>query len=162
MPRGRPPMPWIKWHYSFLDSSINYEMDLAQQAIYLKICLYASNCGNKAGAIADNDGKPIPDWFVANCIHAPVETVQETIKIGLATNRFSQNGTGVIEIINWKYYQSEYARQKPFRDAKKQAEQDPDRFIKGKYGHMVARSKDDVKRLKMTSDGIQGNGQINL
>ena len=115
MPRGRKPQPWMKLHGTFLDSSINYEMGLDQQCVFLKLCLFSMRCGMEPGLIADNDGKPIPTWYIANSIHAPVETVEETIKIGKETERIRENGSGVLEIINWKEYQSEYERQKPYR-----------------------------------------------
>lgn len=43
-----------------------------------------------------------------------------------------------IRIVNWRRWQSEYGRQKPYRQAKKLSD-DPDKYVKGKYGHMVQR-----------------------
>lgn len=136
MPRGKRPIAWMKLHGSFLDSSINYEMTLDQQCVFVKLCLYSLRCGQEPGTIADNDGNAIPLWYVANSIHAPVEVVEETIAIAKNTNRVNYNGAGIIEITNWKHYQSEYERQKPYREAKKDTS-DPDRFKDQKYGHVV-------------------------
>ena len=51
-----------------------------------------------------------------------------------------ENGNG-IEILNWSKYQSEYDRQKPYREKSKRHPEktDPDKYIKGQYGDMVRR-----------------------
>ena len=52
----------------------------------------------------------------------------------------STNGTGSIQLVNFDHYQfTEYDRQKPYREAKKERETDPDKYIKGKYSDMVQR-----------------------
>ena len=109
---------WIKLYESFLSSSVNYEMTLAQQAIFLKLCLLSKSCGQTPGFLADNDGRAIPIGYLAECVHAEKELLQETIAIAEDTNRIKSNGSGVLEIVNYKAYQPEYDRQKPYRQAK--------------------------------------------
>lgn len=129
MPRGRPPQPWVKLHYTILNSAINYEMNLSQQMIYIKLLVFSSNCGQIPGVLSDNDGRPIPEKHLADCIHAPVKIVMETIKIGLATNRFNKNGSTCLELSNYNYYQSEYFRQKPYRQAAQEARKEEARGV---------------------------------
>jgi len=138
----------MKLHGSFLDSSINYEMDLEQQCVFLKICLYSLRCGMEPGIIADNDGKAIPLWYMADCIHAPAGIVEETLEIGKQTNRIRENGTGCLEIVNWKHYQSEYDRQKTYREEKK----NPTGLVEA---NRIMRAR--VKKLgrELTSDEMQ-------
>ncbi len=53
----------------------------------------------------------------------------------MEVDRISVDGSNAITITNWKVYQSEYERQKPYR--KTGPEEDPDKYTKGKYGHLV-------------------------
>jgi len=48
--------------------------------------------------------------------------------------RISEDEHG-IHITNWEFYQSEYDRQKKYRG--KGPDIGPEKFTKGKYGHMV-------------------------
>jgi len=57
-----------------------------------------------------------------------------TIKKCKESDRIEENHNG-IRILNWMRYQSEYERQKPYRQAKG----GPNRFVEGKFGHMVKR-----------------------
>jgi len=116
MPRRR--MPWFKVYTSILNSSFNYEFTLEEQATFLKLIALAADMGG-TGYIADGEGQSIPLEFIANRIHVPIEVLNNTIRKGEKTNRLKVNSTG-LEIVKWKEYQSEYARQKPSREARKE------------------------------------------
>ena len=132
----RPKRPWIKLYTNILNSSLNYELSLAEQAIFIKlICLAAEYSDD--GSIVDGEGQTIPHSFLAHRINADIDIFEVALKKCIATNRISENSTG-LHIVKWKEYQSEYLRQKPYRD-KKRTDDDPEKYIKGKYGHMVRR-----------------------
>jgi len=132
----RPKRPWIKIYTNILNSSLNYELSLAEQAIFIKlICLAAEYSDD--GSIVDGEGQTIPHGFLAHRINADIDIFEVALKKCIATNRISENSTG-LHIVKWKEYQSEYLRQKPYRD-KKRTDDDPEKYIKGKYGHMVRR-----------------------
>ena len=132
----RPKRPWIKLYTNILNSSLNYELSLAEQAIFIKlICLAAEYSDD--GSIVDGEGQTIPHSFLAHRINADIDIFEVALKKCIATNRIAENSTG-LHIVKWKEYQSEYLRQKPYRD-KKRTDDDPEKYIKGKYGHMVRR-----------------------
>ena len=144
--RGRPRRTWVKLDcYGTLHGSINWQLTLEEQAIWIKSFAYSAVCGGKPGIIQDNDGKALPHWYIANELHCPLEVFESTLEKCIAANRMSENEHG-IDIINFAAYQfTEYDRQKPYRDKKKddldkkQQGDDPDKYVKGKYGHMVQR-----------------------
>jgi len=88
------------------------------------------------GLIADRDERPYPHSYIAHELHIPVELLERTLDKCIKEGRITEDEHG-IHITNWVAYQSEYERQKPYRQ--KAEEQDPDKFIKGRYGHMVQR-----------------------
>ena len=109
----RPRRPWIKIYTNILNSSLNYESTLAEQAIFIKlICLAAEYSDD--GSIVDGEGQSIPHEFLAHRINASLDVFEIALKKCKATSRISENSTGM-HIVKWKQYQSEYLRQKPYR-----------------------------------------------
>lgn len=149
MPRRR--MPWFKVHTSILNSSFNYEFSLQEQATWLKLLALAADLGG-TGFINDGEGQPIPHDFIANRIHVPVEVLESTIKKGKVTNRLRENSTG-LEIIKWKEYQSEYNRQKPYREAKK--ERDNSEMIRISIIGRISREKSKKNGHKVEGKELQ-------
>ena len=101
-------------------------------------------CGGRPGFIEDNNNNGLPHEYIAQELHCTVEMLDKVLEIMQEDDAIKVNGTGSIELVNFSHYQfSEYDRQKPYREAKKEAEldkkTDPDKFVKGKYGHMVRR-----------------------
>ena len=142
MPRGRPKRDWVKmWVQGCLRGSLNYQLTLEQQAIWFKLIMMSAVYCKDPGIISDNDGRPMPHEFIAHELHCPVELLEQTLKKCTEEGRIKENSNG-IAIVNFNEYQfTEYDRQKPYRDRKKQEgrpdEGDPDRFVKGKYSHLV-------------------------
>lgn len=130
----RPRRPWIKVHTSILNSSLNYELDLAHQAVFIKLLCLAAEYSDD-GTIANGEGTPLPHTFLANRVNAPLEVFEETLKRCIETGRISENSGGM-KIVKWKEYQSEYLRQKPYREKAKN-DSDPGKYTRGKYGKHV-------------------------
>jgi hypothetical protein len=130
-------MPWFKVHTSILNSSINYELTLEQQAVWIKLLALAAETGG-TGTIADGDGKPMPHAFLAARACVPLDVFEVTLEICQRTGRLSDNSHG-ITICKWKEYQSEYNRQKPYREAKK-------------YGHYIE-TREDMEKQKAFRNG---------
>lgn len=117
--RGRGKRTWIKLHCEgTLRGSINYQLELEEQAIWMKMLAFTAVCGGEDGWIQDNDKHPLPHFFIANNLHCPLEVFETTLEKCITEGRCKENSTG-IEITNWSYYQSEYDRQKPYREGKK-------------------------------------------
>ncbi len=136
--RGRPKRTWVKLDcYGTIHGSINWQLTLEEQAVWIKCFAYAAISGGKPGVIQDNDETALPHWYIANELHCPLEVFESTLQKCITQNRMRENEHG-IDIINFDAYQfTEYDRQKPYRQ--KKAKEDPDKYIQGDYGHMVKR-----------------------
>ena len=129
---------WVKvWVQECLTGTIRFDFSPEQRGVWYDLLILAGNC-RKEGLIAAGEGIPYPDTWIAGTLNIPLKLLQTTITKCMATDRIEKNGSGY-RIINWEKYQSEYDRQKPYREKKKQEDRDPDKYIKGKYGGMVQR-----------------------
>jgi len=114
MPRERGRTTWIKLHcYGRLHGSINYQLTEAEQSVWDKLLCLAGLCG-LAGWISDNDKRPFPHEYIAHEIHTSLDTLEETLRKCKEEGRIKENEHGLY-ITNWTRYQSEYDRQKPYR-----------------------------------------------
>jgi len=140
MARGRKPRTWVKIDCNgILRGSINWVLDLDEQAIWVKMIAYSEVCGGKSGNIEDNDGNGLPREFLAHELHCPLEKMESTIEKMVKNGSLSVNGTGSICLLHFNDYQfTEYDRQKPYRQAKKDRT-DPSVYKGQKYDHMVKR-----------------------
>ena len=128
---------WIKiYPVECLEGSIRYQLEADERGVWYDLLNFAALCV-QPGVISDNDSRPYPHSFIANRLNVPLDLLERTIDKCKDEGRLSENDNG-IHMTNWKFYQSEYQRQKPYRDKKKE-EADPEKFTKGKYGRLVQR-----------------------
>ena len=135
-------MRWVKmWTKECLMGTIRFDFTPAERSVWYDLILLAGQCG-RGGVIGAGPGVPFPHSFIAGQLNIPPKLLEEVLRKCGKTDRIYENGDG-INIKNWSKYQSEYDRQKGYRQAKK-LDDDPDKYIKGEYGHMVRRKgKDD-------------------
>ena len=128
---------WIKLYpVDCLEGSIRYQLEADERGVWYDLLNLSALC-SPPGIIADKDSRPYPHTFIANRLNISLELLDRTLKKCIEEGRISENETGV-HITHWQDYQSEYERQKPYRQ-KGEPATDPDRFVKGKLGHMVKR-----------------------
>jgi len=134
--RGQSQRRWIKLHINgLLMGSVRWQLTPAERSVWIDlICL--AGFGATSGVVADNDGRPYPHSFIANRLNIPQALLESTLKKCKDEGRITEDDTG-IHVTHWESYQSEYQRQKPSRDKKKERKQDD--YVKGKYGHLVQR-----------------------
>jgi len=133
---------WVKFTKSWLTSSINYRMALDEQAVFSKLIVMADEYGPVPGLISDNDFRAMPHEHLAHLATCPIETLEETIKKAVADDSIFENGRGLFLTHFDDYQFTEYDRQKPYRQRKKEQgrpAEDPDKYVKGAGGHMVKR-----------------------
>lgn len=112
---------WIKLHtHGILHGSVSYQLSEAEQIIWVKLLCMAGEC-NRDGQISDNDSRPYPHDFIAHELHTEMELLESTIKKCTEEGRITENESGM-HITNWTVYQSEYQRQKPYREQKERGE----------------------------------------
>lgn len=151
---------WVKlWVTECLEGGIRYQLEPNERSVWYDLLLFAA-LRNPAGHICDRDGRPFPHQFIAGRLNISVDLLELTLKKCIKEGRITEDGGG-IHITNWARYQSEYERQKPFREKKKQDEIDPDKYIKGKYGHMVQRKSEKSSKYPFGagSAGIRKEGE---
>lgn len=137
--RGSKKRGWVKFTKSWLTSSINYRMEMSEQLVFSKLIVMADEYGPVPGLISDNDFRAMPHDYLAHLACCPVEMLEATLEKGLKDGSIFENGHGIFVTHFDDYQFTEYDRQLPYRQAKKQRDESPDKYIKGKYGHVVKR-----------------------
>lgn len=141
MTRGRRPRGWVKMDcLGCLHGPINYLLSLEEQAVWFKLIMYSEICGGPPGFVQSNEGNGMPFVYLASELHCPIRVFESMVEKMTKDKAIKVNGTGVIELVNFSTFQfTEYDRQRPYRQAKKERGADPDKYIKGKYGGVVKR-----------------------
>lgn len=166
MPRERKPRTWVKMDCEgLLRGSINYLLPLDGQAVWLKMIALSEICGGRAGYIEDNNHSGLPREYIAQELHCGVELLEMVLQKMQGDGAININGTGSIQLVNFAHYQfSEYDRQKPFRDKRKQKksygefnnvlllDEEKQKLIQ-KYGEVGFR-----ERVEKLSLGIESKG----
>jgi len=144
--RGQARMTWVKFHIAgWLHGSIRWQLDPAERGVWADIIVLAGE-RLMGGKICDNDGKAFPLDFIASQLHIPLELFERTVDKCKKEGRIEVKD-GVITIINWASYQSEYERQKQYRQKPKE-EDASEKYRKGKYGSIVERDMKQRKEVK--------------
>ena len=111
---------WVKlWTTGWLHGSIRWQLTTEERGVWADLIALAGECGQE-GAIADNDGQPLPRKFIANQLNITQSLLDRVILKCVQDERLKEDELNKrLEIVNWKHYQSEYDRQKPFREKAK-------------------------------------------
>jgi len=134
MPRGHR-RTWVKlFCYERLHGSVAFQLEPGERSVWDELLCLAGLCGLD-GTIADRDYRPYPHSYIAHEIHVTEELLENTLSKCIEEGRITEDDRG-IHITNWKAYQSEYDRQKPYRQ---KPPPDPDKYIKGRYSNRVQR-----------------------
>ncbi len=132
MAKSRWRRVWVKmWVNESLEGTIRFDFTPAERGVWYDLILLAGRC-RVPGVISANETTPYPHNYIAGLLNIDLELLEKTLEKCKASGRIKETGCGV-ELVNWEHYQSEYQRQKPYRQKK----EDPDKYTKGKYGHMV-------------------------
>ena len=150
--------PWIKLYpIDCLDGSIRYQLEPDERGVWYDLLNFSAICA-KPGTIADKDERPYPLTFIANRLNISLELLEETLKKCIEEGRI-KDIDGVIQIVNWGAYQSEYQRQKPYRE-KKDLYAEVVRLTKEEYNKLLEKfgQKGTDERIENLSLYIQSKG----
>jgi len=90
-------------------------MTSEERGVWADLIALAGECGQE-GAIADNDGEALPRDFIANQFNIKQVLLDRVIAKCKHEGRIIEEQLGdIITIANWGHYQSEYDRQKGYR-----------------------------------------------
>ena len=137
--RGSKKRHWVKFTKNWLTSSINYRMELSEQAVFSKLIVMADEYGPVPGLISDNDFRAMPHDYLAHLATCPIEVLESTLEKSKEDDSVFENGHGLFLTHFDDYQFTEYDRQRGYRQAKKQRDEDPDKYVQGKLGKMVKR-----------------------
>jgi hypothetical protein len=107
------------WPYDNIYGSSRFEFSATNRGIWNDLLDLAKLSRVEPGLIAPGPGQAYPHQWIAGLLNVPLEDLDQTIELLKKTNRISENHDG-IRITNWTKYQTEYDRQKPWREAKKE------------------------------------------
>lgn len=117
--RGESKRAWVKIHINgMLNGSVRYQLLPEERATWIDLLCFAA-IGAEPGLISDNDRRPFPHSFLANRFNIPLKLLENTIAKCKEEGRITENSEG-IRITNWTFYQSEYQRQKEYRERAKE------------------------------------------
>lgn len=154
MPRAQK-RTWIKlFCYERLHGSISSQLEPEERSVWDELLCLAGLTGLE-GLIADHDKRPFPHSWIAHELHISEELFERTLTKCLEEGRITENEHGIY-ITNWKIYQSEYDRQKPYREKKPD---DPAKYTRGKLGHLTATTAKDIKRIRLERERRLKPGQ---
>ncbi len=105
------------WPYDNLFGTLRHELDSAQRGVWNDLLDMAKIGRVRPGLVSPGVGKAYNHEWLAAFLNTPLELLEESLKLLKETKRITENGAG-IEILNWRRYQTEYDRQKPYREAK--------------------------------------------
>ncbi len=106
------------WPYDNLFGTLRHELDAAERGVWNDLLDFAKLSRVKPGIIAPNEKSGYKHEWLAAFFNVPLELLKGTLVKLEETGRIKENGQG-IHIINWVKYQSEYDRQKPYREERK-------------------------------------------
>jgi len=147
---------WIKIYCDKWLSGTVREDDPLVRGVWIDLLVLAgSGLYGDTGEIKLQNGIGLTDTQIESILSISEDLWQGAKKRLLDTQRIDISDLGAIRIINWTKYQSEYERQKPYRNQKLQPKvtqekekrkekrdrysDDPNKYVKGKYGHVVQR-----------------------
>ena len=108
---------WVKLFVTgWLHGSIRWQLEPDERSVWADLICLAGQCGHD-GVICDNDGEPLPRYFIASQLNIKQTLLDRTIAKSIHDNRLEEVD-GRLSIVNWTSYQSEYERQKLSRKNK--------------------------------------------
>lgn len=100
-------MEWYKFYgRKWLLGTIRMEMTREQMSVFTDLMCMCSMCKeSERGVISRGDGIPFELSYISQFIECPMELLQETIRVAVATGRMIVEPNGIIRIIKWEVMQ---------------------------------------------------------
>jgi len=144
------PLPWIKMWLEALDDPKLTRLSLAEKGAWWGILQLAGKCEAGGKLVSGGQGLDIDE--IADSLH--IKSSEDRGALESVVTKLEKRGSlkwnhGVLTVVNWEKRQRRPPSAQPaavaervrrFRErAKDKKEADPDKYIKGKHGHMVRR-----------------------
>jgi len=108
---------WVKlWVDESLSGTIRFDLTPDERSVWYDFMALAGAC-RIPGQISANETTPYPHDYIASTLRISEELLERSLEKFKKTGRIHENENGIY-ITNWSKYQSEYQRQKPYRESK--------------------------------------------
>ena len=113
------PRTWVKlWCHNWIHGTLAWDFeDLAERGAWACLLALAGEC-RQDGIIGAGPGRPYSHEWIGAILRIKLDFLEAFLLKAEAHDMIHENKDG-IHIVNWPKYQSEYQRQKPFREQKK-------------------------------------------
>jgi len=109
---------WVKLHVTgWLHGTIRWQLTSEERGVWADFLALAGELGHE-GLLVDNDNRPVPRDYMAHLFNIKRSLLDRVIKKSIEEGRLIEV-EGRLLLANWTTYQSEYRRQKPYRNAAK-------------------------------------------
>ncbi len=100
-------MEWYKFYgRKWLMGTIRRDMTREQMSVFTDLMSMCSLCKeSEKGIISRGDGIPFERKYIADFIEAPLDLLDETLKIAQETGRIFIDSVGIIYILKWEIFQ---------------------------------------------------------
>ncbi len=116
---------WKMWWEEWLTGTIREDLTSEQRGIWVDFLALATR-NRIPGCISANEDTALSVRRLAQLLNVPPNVVSRAMGKFVEQNRISVDDRGIIHITNWDAYQySDYDRQKPWRDARREAGEEP-------------------------------------
>ncbi|MFQ5997097.1 MAG: phage replisome organizer N-terminal domain-containing protein [Dehalococcoidales bacterium] len=110
---------WVKlWVNESLQGTIRFDLEPDERGVWYDLLVLAGQC-QLDGIIAAGLGRPYPPNWLAGTLNISLELLERTLRKCEQSGKIEVDSYG-IHILNWSKYQSEYDRQRPYRQKKKE------------------------------------------
>jgi len=140
------PLPWAKMWLEALDDPKLTRLSLAEKGAWWGLLQLAGKC--EAGGKIISGGHGLTMDEIADALHIKTAEDRQSLESMITKmeqrNSLSWNSNGLL-VIHWVDRNKRAASASPeavaarVRNYRDKQKQDPDKYIKGKYGHMVRR-----------------------
>lgn len=110
-----------------LEGTIRFDFNAAERGVWYDLIMLAGRC-RVSGTISANEHTAYPHSYIAGLLNIEVELLEQTLEKCKQSDRVVEDEKG-IHLVNWAHYQSEYERQKPYRQ--KQRGEAPPGLLEG-------------------------------
>lgn len=115
MPRTGWKRRWIKLYVTgWLHGSIRWQFTSEERGVWADLLALSGEL-QQAGKLCDNDGRALPLDFIASQLNIKQSLLDRVITRCKEEGRISEED-GILILTNYETYQSEYERQKPYRE----------------------------------------------
>ena len=105
---------WVKfWVAECIDGSVREQLEPDERGVWYDLIILSARC-RVPGVISSNEAEPMSHRRIAGILNISEELLERTLTKCREQQRLTIDKAGLITILNWSKYQSEYQRQRQY------------------------------------------------